>query len=335
MSERNPTIDFAKYTAAVFIIGIHTLSVNDYNEAVMFFIVNVLFRMAVPFFAISTGYFIAGKIQDDDAGIYQNAKRIILKQEIKLLKLYVICSAVYLIFSIASWIETGWFSLWAFVDYGLAAVVQGSHYHLWYLLSVIYALPLLWICIRFIKPKCWPALIGVLWIIKAFSYGYTPFTSTLIKSFIDKAYYFSGLLDGLFCILPLLLTGFLIQKSQVKVKYSFLLWLVSFGALTGEAFLLKFHGQTNVSFVFFTLPTAYFGFLTIIKHQIPIKQNICTALGKTSIFIYCFHPLIIESIQSLQIDKLLQFCLVSVASTLFGLALHFVIQRRKNRLCSN
>lgn len=36
---------------------------------------------------------------------------------------------IYLFISIPEWIETGWFSAWAFVDWGIALLIKGSYYH--------------------------------------------------------------------------------------------------------------------------------------------------------------------------------------------------------------
>lgn len=61
INERNKYIDFVKYVASILIIAIHTSLFKDYNEILYFAFVNVICRLAVPFFAISTGYFMTRK----------------------------------------------------------------------------------------------------------------------------------------------------------------------------------------------------------------------------------------------------------------------------------
>ena len=56
-------------------------------------------------------------------------------------------------FSIPFWIQTSWLSPMAFVDYAFATVTGGSHYHLWYLLYLLYSLPLAYILLRLVPAK--------------------------------------------------------------------------------------------------------------------------------------------------------------------------------------
>ena len=102
-------------------------------------------------------------------------------------------------------------SFGAFKDYALATVTQGCHYHLWYLISLIYALPLFYLCVRFTKNrKLLFVLMIVLYIIKAISYGYTQWLPTFMQTIFGIGGKFSALFDAVFLLLPLLLLGFFI-----------------------------------------------------------------------------------------------------------------------------
>ena len=56
---RNYTVDLFKFFASLLIIGIHTSPFSDVNENVYFFVVHVFCRLAVPFFAVCSGFFLA------------------------------------------------------------------------------------------------------------------------------------------------------------------------------------------------------------------------------------------------------------------------------------
>ena len=61
-ARRNTTIDLAKYVASLLIIGIHTGLGADLNDTIGFVIVEIICRLAVPFFAVSTGFFLADSL---------------------------------------------------------------------------------------------------------------------------------------------------------------------------------------------------------------------------------------------------------------------------------
>lgn len=55
--QRNEAIDISKYLSSILIIGIHTELFSGIDSNLCFFVTQILCRVAVPFFAISTGYF--------------------------------------------------------------------------------------------------------------------------------------------------------------------------------------------------------------------------------------------------------------------------------------
>ena len=43
-------IDIIKFICAIFIVGIHTVLLDNQNDTIQWYIMHVLFRFAVPFF---------------------------------------------------------------------------------------------------------------------------------------------------------------------------------------------------------------------------------------------------------------------------------------------
>ncbi|WP_216696872.1 acyltransferase family protein [Anaerostipes faecalis] len=142
---RNPAIDLTKYIASLFVIGIHVAPLKNISDFGNFYLENVIFRVAVPFFIVCSGYYLAQKLEFKDNKCLNNSSNsnYIKKYKKKIMVLYIEWSLIYLLFSIPTWLETGWFSIHAFIDWGLALVVNGSYYHLWYLLCIIYAIIIL------------------------------------------------------------------------------------------------------------------------------------------------------------------------------------------------
>lgn len=77
MARRNLTVDFAKYIASLSIIAIHTGLFADVHPELYFVVVQTISRMAVPFFAVCTGYFLASKLETD--GVQTNSADVFVK----------------------------------------------------------------------------------------------------------------------------------------------------------------------------------------------------------------------------------------------------------------
>ena len=326
MRTRNYTIDLFKFISSILIIGIHTNLIVDINDTLNFAFVDIICRLAVPFFAVCSGYFLSKSLAKNEF----RAKPII-KQEWKMIKLYALWTLLYLLYSIPTWIKTGWMSFGAFKDFALATFKFGSHYHLWYLISLIYALPLFYLCVKYIKNrKVLFIMMIVLYIVKALSYGYSQWLPTFLQIAFKIGNKFSALFDAVFLLLPLLLLGFFISQKKIPLKLSLIGFIVLFSLLTVEAFTLKAFGQESVSFIFMTLPTAYFLFSLISQINWKLNGRVCTVLGASSLIIYCFHPMIVELFIDIVPSSNLLFVIVAALSVIVSLA--FVIVKSKRQM---
>ena len=326
-NNRNYTIDLFKFISSILIIGIHTNLFVDINDTLNFAVVDIICRLAVPFFAVCSGYFLSKSLAKNEY-----VAKPIKKQEWKLIKLYALWAVLYLAYSIPIWIKSGWMSFGAFKDYALATVTQGCHYHLWYLISLIYALPLFYLCVRFIKNrKLLFVIMIVLYIIKALSYGYSPWLPGFMQSAFQIGNKFSALFDAVFLLLPLLLLGFFITHHKISFKFSLSGFLVSFILLPVEAFTLKVFGQESVSFIFMTFPTAYFLFSLISQLDWKLNGKVCSVLGASSLMIYCFHPMIVELFIDIVPSSIILFVIVTVLSVVASM----VIAKIKSKKSSN
>ena len=325
MNDRNYTIDLFKFISSILIIGIHTNLFVDINDTLNFAFVDIVCRLAVPFFAVCSGYFLSKSLSKNEYGA-----KPIKKQEWKLIKLYALWAVLYLAYSIPTWIRSGWMSFGAFKDYALATVTQGCHYHLWYLISLIYALPLFYLCVRFIKNrKLLLVIMILLYIIKAFSYGYSQWLPVFMQSAFRMGNRFSALFDAVFLLLPLLLLGFFISQKKISLKFSLIGFIVSFSLLTVGAFTLKAFGQESVSFIFMTFPTAYFLFSLISQINWNLNGKVCTLLGSASLIIYCFHPMIVELFIDIVPSSIILFLGTAIISVLLSLMLMLIKARIK------
>ena len=121
-SSRWAAIDFFRAAAAVMVVAIHTSPLKTWTETGDFLLVEVLFRVAVPFFFMTTGYFLA---RDEWRGTGRLLKRTAL--------LYLAATALYLPLAL----YRGGLS-------PLDLLLEGVFYHLWYFPAVLLGVVVAW-----------------------------------------------------------------------------------------------------------------------------------------------------------------------------------------------
>ena len=88
MTQRNQTIDLLKFVFSIFIIGIHAQIFKNTLPVAYYTITMGIFRIAVPFFFIVSGYYFYKRIQDN---------KPVQPYFLKLIKIFVIFELVEII----------------------------------------------------------------------------------------------------------------------------------------------------------------------------------------------------------------------------------------------
>ncbi len=133
-------LDITKFIMAICVIAIHTNPFIQSNNAIVLKIFDCFTSIAVPFFFIASGYLLQMKIWH--AAPSEETDIIILQLK-RMLKLYLVWSAVYFPLAVAEYAKGEYSLLKAVLIYIKDFVFVGQHYNswmLWYLLSTIYAL---------------------------------------------------------------------------------------------------------------------------------------------------------------------------------------------------
>lgn len=311
---RNLSIDIAKLLAALLVVGIHTNLFADVHPQLHLIFTELLCRMGVPFFALCSGYFLV-------------EKENLWPQWWKLVKLYGVWTVVYLLWLQMNWIETGYISVTAYVGYIKSAVLSGSYFHLWYVLYVIYALPVFWAICRFLRPRWWVIIALLLSGIYALYYGYENFLPSklyTILSFVKKGY---AIGEAQFLLLSYLLVGAWLRKVNCSLSKRGLgiMAMVSFLLLVVEAENLKMVAPDYaVSRIFMILPTATAIFCLI--KNIKITSFPINNCARLSLLIYCIHPIFCYYINPIATNSVVAWGVVSVVSLLFA----YLLSRAKS-----
>lgn len=134
-----PAIDVAKFIFSVFVIGIHTRPLENATGELSKELTNFLFNLGVPFFFISSGFFLFSKPAHDT----KEQHKIIKNYALRLSKLYLIWTAIYIPITLYDAFENGKGFVFNFVNFFRLLVLVGEHFYswpLWYLLASIYGI---------------------------------------------------------------------------------------------------------------------------------------------------------------------------------------------------
>mgnify|MGYP001208069651 CR=1 FL=1 len=195
---RNYWIDIARLIMAVFVVGIHCTLTASYaaSGSQPFDALNAsLFRMAVPFFLVCTGYFVMKKT------IESNDRSGFLRSALKHAILYLLWTAIYLpIIIYQQYVQAG-VSFGAFsLSFVQRFFFSGSIELLWYLSGSALGLVLSWLVLKLKFPLWLRLLLGVAFFaIGTFGDAYfgvlTPSISSIYQGYFKI---FLTTLNGLF-----------------------------------------------------------------------------------------------------------------------------------------
>ena len=295
-------LDIAKFICALLVVVIHTDPLADVAKEMNFFLVNILARVAVPLFFVMSGFFLFGPMLYENSRLSAGAENInrTIRYWKRIAILYGGWSLIYLLFiKIPMWYATGWWGLHVIKDAVVSILFVGTHYHLWYLLALLYAVPLLFLLQRILHRKTLIFVAALLWVFECLRYSYAWLGADRIASLRWIAQRMPIVLDSLFRALPLMLFGANVARSEEHQRGKMLgiLALLGFALCTAEVYALRSltpNGQ-NFSYLIFT-PFMAISILRFLcdAEQVPIDRKWASLLRDMSTNIYCLHPMLIE-----------------------------------------
>ncbi len=287
-------LDAVKLVCALLVAAIHVPPLSSVNWVLNFGVVNCAARIAVPFFFVSSAYFVFLKAYDSKTCAID--KRAVLKYVLRILRLYAIWSVIYMPFA---YINSGSTNFLKFSPYYALGFFRGTSYgHLWYLGAVIYAyLILLALLSLRIKPRAIAGFSLTLYCLGVLTqswYGlieplthYPQVHSALLflKSVFGTAR--NGLCEGLLFIVMGMLFAVRPLKMTVKKSVMFLaLYFILFGA---EVFALtRLDWIREYDMYIGLIPTVFFLFYVSITVKLP-DSPIYKKIRTLSSLIYYIH----------------------------------------------
>lgn len=310
------SVDLAKFIGAFLVIAIHTNIFISFSDTLNYYFVNLFCRLAVYFYFIASAYFFFNSLLFENGKIIRdkNNLRKLKKYVFRVLLLYVIWSAVYLIYDLFVWYDQGCLTLGNFKGYVLSFFTASSHYHLWFVISLIYAIPIMYFVLRFLGVRVLVVASLILYII-GLCYGNYGFMGASFGEWYSKfANIWPRLSTVLFSVIPICSLCFICDKIKVSGKTAWVCAVLFLAAFSVEGMLLYFNVSKNTSaFLIFTLPAVLFIFTAVKNTNISLKHSF--EVRKLSTIIYCLHPLVIAllglAFDSKNINSVLNYLIIS------------------------
>ena len=298
-------IDLVKFLCAIMVFIIHIPpfqgEVSGLAKYVNFGLQHFACRVAVPFYFISSGFFLFKKMP-----LYQLDKEIITSYCFKILRLL------------------GTWHVLLFI---------GSTRHLWYLGATVIAIVLLSLCFRFrIRLGIIYAIACVLYVIGLLGDSYygiiAPLENVTIFNLLFKGYThaFSTTRNGVFMGFIFVLMGATLSNCRIRLKTRTALigLVVSMLCLFAEVFLLKYNDiPIEFNMYVFLLPATFFLFSFAVSVELK-DRPIYKHLRNIGMIVYFSH-LLVNMVTALALSIVEKYCCIAITQYQFVFSLLFTL----------
>ena len=333
MKVRHQGIDLFRIIAALMVVAIHTFPFNSLSPFLDEMITLTLFRVAVPFFFMTTGFYLIGPYANNKSYYYgEKIKQFLLK----ISKIYLLVVLLYLPLSILNGTISSKTTL---LEWLKMLIFDGTLYHLWYFPGIIVGTLLVFYLLKYVTfnhvfflsiPLYVIGLLGDSW------YGIIKQIPLLAKIY-DKLFEISEMTrNGLFFTPLFLCLGAYLylerQKERRGVKELSLFFLITIAMMLVESIFLHRLFVVRHDSMYLLLPVVmYFLYLLLLNWQpkLRIKQ-----VQNLSLLIYIIHPLVIVVVHTISNKltfmkfSLLYYLLVAVGSYILSRLLLSIFKQK-------
>lgn len=312
-----PSVDLVKFIMAIFVVAIHTHPYTCIENTNLSFLVSKLISLAVPFFFVASGFFLWRKI---DNAIYADKLQILKRWILRLVKLYVIWTFIYLPFTIYGYVVDGLSPLKALLVFVRNFLFVGENMYswpLWYLLAMITAGVIMYFMVYWRFKKNYIYAFALLALMLGIIIDNAKGTSDLILLYFKL---FHTTRNGLFVGLPYLIIGAIIALNGTITKRSVLIPLLIIG------FLLHCCGIVIASYI-----VAYLLFSLVVCLKIDGNPELFVYFRLSSTVIYFSHMLFVAACTILNLlnSPIELFVVTMILSLLLSL---FVVKNWDNKV---
>lgn len=288
MDKNYSGIDYFRFVASLLIIAIHTSPFASFSETGDFILTRVVARVAVPFFLMTSGFFLISRYAYDNSKLWAFVKKTGI--------IYAAAIVIYIPVNIYN----GYFRMDNLLPNIIKDIVfDGTLYHLWYLPAAIIGAVIAWYLVRKFDYQTALIVTAALYFIGLFGDSYYGLSEKLniFGGFYNLLFQISDhTRNGIFFAPVFFVLGGLIADRRRKTVFikSVCGFGISLSLMLIEALSLHYlRWQRHDSMYVFLLPCMYFLFRSILH----FKGNRITWLRTSSLIIYIIHPMMIVVIR--------------------------------------
>ncbi|MBP1040160.1 membrane-bound serine racemase VanT [Vagococcus sp. BWB3-3] len=327
MTKENQGIQQFRLIAAVMVIAIHCLPFQQLSPEMDGLITLTLFRVAVPFFFMVTGFFVLGPALENTYPARFRLRSFLKKQ----LGLYMGVNLLFLPLAFYNGSLSGNTPFSKLIQLGL---FDGFLYHLWYFPAIITGVILLTFLMKKLSFPMISVIAICLYLIGLGGdswFGIIKQVPLLNDFYARLFHFFGGTRNGLFFAPLFLCLGAFLYRRKAELKPKKVLLFFAIVALLLEGYLLHRFSQVRHDSMYLTLPLVMvFLFPIIYQWQPKLK---CRKATDLSLGLYILHPYTIAITHfiskkwHLLKDNLLNFLLVSVLTFVGTVGLLFLREK--------
>lgn len=312
-------IDYFRLIAALLVIAIHTSPLASFSETGDFILTRIFARVAVPFFLMTSGFFLVSEYTYNAEKLGAFVKKTAI--------IYVAAILIYIPINIYN----RYFKMVNLLPNMIKDIVfDGTLYHLWYLPASIIGASIAWCMVKKLNYQKALIVAFVLYLFGLFGdsyYGIAERVSYLnsLYSLIFQVTDYTR--NGIF-FAPIffIIGGFIANhRPQIAFRKCICGFVISFGLMFAEAMTLHhFDLQRHDSMYLFLLPCMYFLFNSILY----FKGKHYAELRTIALIVYIIHPMMIVMIRLcaklihlqkvLVENSIIHFFVVCLTSVAFG-----------------
>lgn len=284
VNKKHYSVDLCKMFMALVVVSGHTRPFVNCSNPIVLAIYNQILYLAVPFFFLASGYMFSRKLSSF-SDTKQNVN-VTIAYLCRLTKMYLIWSLIYLPLAILAYWRDDLSLFHSILSYVQDLVLVGHHYnswHLWYLLSSIYAYIFVLVMLRLqLNHKKWIITIGFVCLLSIFIDEISAYSKPLpavlhaVRSLISRTIVSGRILRGAFFI-PV---GILMGNRNISLRKCLILFIGCFCV----NFFIENELISNI--LTYVCGVALFGTLLHINLR---DQYIYIVLRKLSTDVYLIH----------------------------------------------
>lgn len=288
MNKNYTGIDYFRFIAALLIIAIHTSPLGSFSETGDFMLTRIIARVAVPFFFMTSGFFLISRYTCNAEKLGAFIKKTTL--------IYGVAILLYIPINVYN----GYFKMDNLLPNIIKDIVfDGTLYHLWYLPASIIGAAIAWYLVKKVHYRKAFLIASVLYIIGLFGDSYYGIVKSVscLNVFYNLIFQLTDYTrNGIFFAPIFFVLGGYISDNQnrLSLKRSIVGFIVCFALMFGEALTLHhFDIQKHDSMYVLLFPSVYCLF-NLLLH---FRGKRRTGLRTISLIIYIIHPFMIVVIR--------------------------------------